>query len=93
MATKIIPISDLRRKTNEIVKEVQSSDEVVYITQHGRPTVVLLEYDRYEMLLAQLEELSDLADLRVSADGPSRPYEAFLADLGMIEADDAHSDD
>jgi prevent-host-death family protein len=87
MATKIIPISDLRRKTNEIIKEVQSGDEVVYITQHGRPAVVLLEYDRYEMLLTQLEELSDLVDLRAAVDEPTRPYETFLAELGMTEAD------
>lgn len=89
MTTKIIPVSDLRRRTNEVLKEVQSEGEVIYITQHGRPSVVLIDYDRYEMLLAQLEELSDLASLQAAATEVARPYEEFLAELGLPSADDA----
>ena len=34
---------------------------MVYVTRHGRPTVVMLGYEQYEALLAQLEALSDSA--------------------------------
>ena len=83
MATKIIPISDLRRKASDVIRAVQSEGEVVYVTQHGRPAVVLVAYDRYEMLMSQLEDLSDLASLQDAAGEPARPYEEFLAELGL----------
>jgi prevent-host-death family protein len=81
MAAKIIPVSDLRRKTSDVIETVQSGGQVVYITQHGRPVVVLVEYEEYEALLAQLEDLSDLASLKAAAHEPSRPYDEFLAEL------------
>ena len=83
MATKIIPVSDLRRKTSDVIKSVQSEGQVVYVTQHGRPAVVLVDYEDYESLMAQLEDLSDLASLEVVADEPARPYDEFVAELGV----------
>ncbi len=79
--TTIIPVSDLRRKTSDVLKTVREGSDVVYITQHGRPTAVLLDYDQYEALLAELEDLADLASLEEAVDEPSRPYEEFLAEL------------
>jgi len=51
MATTIMPISDLRRKTREVVATVQKN-QTVYITQHGRPVMVLVAYETYEQLIA-----------------------------------------
>ncbi len=82
MATKIMPVSDLRRNVGDVVHEIRDNGEVVYITQHGRPVVVLMDYERYEMLMAQLEDLADLVSLKAAADEPSRPYEEFLAEQG-----------
>lgn len=86
MATKIIPVSDLRRKTSDVIRAVQSGGQVVYVTQHGRPAVVLVDYEDYENLLAQLEDLSDLVSLEAAADEPVRPYDEFLAELGSPDA-------
>jgi len=55
MAVKILPISDLRRKTSDVIQAVQEGGDAVYITQHGRPIVVLVEYARYERLLRELQ--------------------------------------
>ena len=82
MATKIIPVSDLRRKTSDVIKAVQSEGEVVYVTLHGRPAVVLVDYENYEALMAQLEDLSDMASLEAAVDEPVRPYDEVLAELG-----------
>lgn len=57
MSTNIIPISDLRRQASQVVKTLHESNDVIYITQHGRPTAVMVEYEQYEALLAQLNEL------------------------------------
>ena len=83
MATKIIPVSDLRRKTSDVIKSVQSEGQVVYVTHHGRPAVVLVDYEDYETLMAQLEDLSDLASLEAAADEPARSYDEFVAELGV----------
>ena len=83
MATQIIPISDLRRKTTNVVQVAQHEDAVIYITQHGRPAAVLMGYERYESLLSQLEDLSDLAALQAAADEPARPYEEFFAEVSL----------
>lgn len=54
MGTKILPISDLRRKTSDVIHTVQESGDAVYITQHGRPIVVLVDYERYEYLIREV---------------------------------------
>jgi prevent-host-death family protein len=49
---KIVPVSDLRRKTSDVINAVREDGEV-YVTQYGRPIVVLLEVEQYENLLRQ----------------------------------------
>jgi len=85
MSVRIMPVSDLRRKTHDVIEATQDQDNVVYITQHGRPTAVLMNYERYETLMVHLEDLSDLASLQEAAGEPARPYEEFLAELGIGE--------
>jgi len=60
MSTKIIPISDLRREASQVLKTLREGSDVVYVTQHGRPAAVLVGFEQYENLLAQLETLTEL---------------------------------
>ena len=75
-----MPVSDLRRKTSEVINAVHGKSDVIYITQHGRPAVVLIDYARYEQLMAELEDLSDQASLVAAQNDPVRPYQEFLAE-------------
>ena len=86
MTTKIMPVTDLRRDTSRILQSVREDGDVVYITQHGRAAVVILDYDQYQALLAQLEDLSDLAAIEEVASEPARSYEEFLAEMGGSDA-------
>ena len=86
MTTKILPITDLRRDTSRIVQGVQEEGDVVYITQHGRAAVVIVDYEQYQALLAQLEDLSDLAAMEKASQEPRRSYEAFAAEMELEEA-------
>ena len=81
MIVTIVPVSDLRRNTARLLERAGESDEPVYITQHGRPKAVLLGYQAYERLMAQLEDLADLSSLRERADEPTRPFAEFLQEI------------
>ena len=73
MAVKIMPVSDLRRKTSDVIQAVQEGGDAVYITQHGRPIVVILEYARYERMLRQLQS--------AAVPEPPGSYTDYLAGL------------
>ena len=90
MGVKIMPISDLRRNTSEVIQTIQTSGNAVYITQHGRPVVVVVDYERYEQLLAQLEDAADRVSLVSSVTEPTRPYEEFLAEMNVTADDKEH---
>ena len=55
MNTKIMPVTDLRRDTSAVIRGIRDQGDVVYITQHGRPAVVMLDYQEYEALVARAE--------------------------------------
>ncbi|HID50621.1 MAG TPA: type II toxin-antitoxin system Phd/YefM family antitoxin [Anaerolineae bacterium] len=57
MSTNIVPISDLRRQASKVVNILREGGDVAYITQHGRPAAVLVNFDQYEALVAELEAL------------------------------------
>jgi prevent-host-death family protein len=81
MSTKIMPITELRRQATQLIDLVREGTDVVYITQHGRPAAVLLDYERYESLLAELEELADQAAFTTAVNEPERDYQTFLTEL------------
>ena len=74
MSTKIMPISDLRRKTSDVVAAVRDAGDAVYITQYGRPIVVVVDYEHYEQLIAQLKERSARTSSEAATAEPPRPY-------------------
>ena len=82
MAATTVSVSDLRRDTARLLQRADESDEPVYITQHGRPKAVLLGYQVYERLMAQLEDLADLDSLHERAGEPVRPFTEFLQEIG-----------
>jgi len=51
----------------------------------------LVDYERYEQLLEQLQDLSDLLSLEATADKPARPYADFAAEMGL--ATEPHFDE
>lgn len=86
MSTKILPISDLRRQANEIINSVRETNDAVYITQHGRPVVVLVDYERYEQLQQDLEDLTDRLSLEAATTEPTRPYADFMAEMNLSDS-------
>jgi prevent-host-death family protein len=60
-APKIIPISDLRQNASDVVKNVLSSREPVFITQRGRAAAVMVSMEVYEKTQHELDILHLLA--------------------------------
>lgn len=60
-APKIIPISDLRQNASEVVKNVSSSREPVFITQRGRAAAVMISMEVYKNAQHEIDILHLLA--------------------------------
>jgi prevent-host-death family protein len=52
----ILPVSDLRVQAKEILK--QARKQPVVITQNGRPSAVLISYEEYNKMVAQMMQLA-----------------------------------
>lgn len=55
---RIIPISDLQTEAKRYVEQVKKTKEPVIITQRGRASAVLVDYEDYEGHLATQDEMS-----------------------------------
>lgn len=79
--TPIYPISDLRRHTKKILKDL--NDSPIVLTMRGRPRAVLVDYADYDALIKRqqaLEEARDailLQQAQATATG-YQPFEALL---------------
>lgn len=58
--------------------------EAVVLERYGRAAAVLVSPERYERLMAALEDAEDVAafDAAMSEEGPNIPWEQAKADLG-----------
>lgn len=58
--------------------------EAVILERYGRPAAVLVSPERYEELLAALENAEDVAafDAAMDEEGPNLPWDQVKADLG-----------
>lgn len=66
MGTRIMPVSDLRRKTSEVLNDLRDEEKEVYVTRYGHPVAVLVDYEHYERL-KELSEQAQAASLTEAA--------------------------
>jgi prevent-host-death family protein len=59
--SNIIPVSDLRQGAAKLLKQLQTNNEPLIITQRGRASAVMLGVDAYEKLEHEKEILRLLA--------------------------------
>ena len=75
-------ISAARKSLPDAVELART--EAVFLERYGRRAAVLLSPDRYETLVAALEDSEDVAafDAAMEEEGPNIPWEQAKADLG-----------
>lgn len=83
MSTNIVPISDLRSQASQVVKALREGGDAVYITQHGRPAAVLVDYEAYEALLAELDSLRQGQSRPIYSVAEERSTFSALADMAQ----------
>lgn len=59
MSIIIIPVSDLRKNVNAILYRLA---QPMFITQHGRVKAVLVDIERYNEMLDELDDMRDACD-------------------------------
>ncbi len=65
-ASNVRPITDLKNRAKDLVREVAESGEPVVITQNGKPAVVLMDVEQHDRLQETLAMLKLLAQSQAS---------------------------
>jgi PHD/YefM family antitoxin component YafN of YafNO toxin-antitoxin module len=75
-------VSDARDHLPDAMETART--EAVFLQRRGRLAAVLVSPERYEQLMAALEDAEDVAgfDAAMAEEGPNIPWEQVKTDLG-----------
>ena len=82
--SNIIPVSDLRQDAAKLLKQLQTNDEPLIITQRGRASAVMLGVDAYE----KLEHEKEILRLLAKGEKEIEVGIGYDLDSVLVEADD-----
>jgi prevent-host-death family protein len=82
--SNIIPVSDLRQDAAKLLKQLQTNDEPLIITQRGRASAVILGVDAYE----KLEHEKEILRLLAKGEKEIEAGIGYDLDSVLVEADD-----
>ncbi len=78
MGTTIMGVTELRRRTGEVLDEIGEEEKTVYVTRYGRPVAVLVDYDHYERLRSASESEKAESEAEPSYPRPGVRYPTVL---------------
>ncbi len=81
--SNIIPVSDLRQNTSNMLKQLKNSKEPLIITQRGRASAVIIGVDAYE----ESEHEKELLRLLARGDMEIETGQGYDLDTVLAEAD------
>ena len=70
MATKIVTVSELKANLASVMAQLAADATPIYVTQHGKPNAVLMNYKEYEALREKLEDLEDALTMHQALASP-----------------------
>jgi prevent-host-death family protein len=80
---KEMAMSKVRENLSEVVDSTRRSGEPLYLTKHGRPVAVLVDYDLFESVVERLEDYLDREALAESQGETGIPWEQVKRELGL----------
>lgn len=82
LSEDLLPISDFRTRTAEVVAKMKKTRRPVILTQHGRSTAVLEDVREYEQRAERLELLEAiLTGIRAAEKGQVVSHAKAMAEL------------
>lgn len=80
----IFSVTDARGRLPEVIELAR--EEAVFLEKRGTLQAVLVSPERYEQMLAALEDAEDVAafDKSMADEGPNIPWDQVKADLGWV---------
>ena len=77
-----INVADARKQLSGVIARAQN--EAVFIERRGQRAAVVVSPERYERMLAALDDAEDIAafDDAMAEEGPNVPWAQVKADLG-----------
>lgn len=73
-AARVRPITDLKNRTKELVRDVADGGQPVVITQNGKPRVVVMDVEQHDRLQDTLAMLKLLAQSQASLSRTGRVF-------------------
>lgn len=70
MATKIVTVSELKTHLASVVAQLETEGVPIFVTLHGKPRAVLVQYQEYEALLEKLDDLEDALAMQQALSSP-----------------------
>jgi len=80
---QIVPVTDFRNKTKEVLEQVKGAP--VVLTQRSHPAAVVVDYDTYQAQVKLLEELELKLDDMLLA-------QTIQSSQGIVSLDDLFAD-
>jgi prevent-host-death family protein len=80
---KEMPMSKVRENLSEVVDDTRRSGEPLYLTKHGKPVAVLVDYELFEGVVERLEDYMDREALAESEGEIGIPWEQVKRELGL----------
>ncbi len=81
-STDVLPVTEFRANTSELLARIRATKRPMVLTQHGRGAAVLMDVEVYEDLL---DEIALLRDVRVAEEQEARgeviPHSEAVAQL------------
>jgi len=80
---KAMPMSKVRENLSEDVDVTRRSGEPLYLTKHGKPIAVLVDYELFESVVERLEDYMDRETLAETEGEVGIPWEQVKRELGL----------
>lgn len=77
-------LSDFKRRTSELVEQMEETGRPVVLTVNGKAKLVVQDTESYQKLLDSLEDAKTLRALASARSGKGRPAHEVLEELRAI---------
>ncbi len=82
MPVNLQPVTEVKRRATELIKELQETKQPMLITQHGRAAAVMMDIESYELMQRRMEIMEAIAQgERAWAEGRVIPHETVMKEM------------